>query len=152
MRLVLDTNVVFSALLWRGKPYQLLDAISPVSYTHLDVYKRQLENRTGGRARLLKSERCLQCRHRRTIRQDRINRPSLAAKKGFWKEQTRGSGAGGRFRRLCLEGGGFHGHQRMGGGVDFGQMVQRDVGIDLGGFEALMAEEGLDDADVGPAL
>ena len=97
MRLVLDTNVVFSALLWRGKPYQLLDAISqhpdrslfsspalldeladvlarpmatrrlaligtnantvlalyrkvvevveptlvPVSYTHLDVYKRQ---------------------------------------------------------------------------------------------------------------
>ncbi len=28
MRLVLDTNVVFSALLWRGKPYQLLDAIS----------------------------------------------------------------------------------------------------------------------------
>ena len=40
----------------------------------------------------------------------------------------------------------------MGGGVDFGQMVQRDVGIDLGGFEALMAEEGLDDADVGPAL
>ncbi len=28
MRLVLDTNVVFSALLWRGKPYQLLDALS----------------------------------------------------------------------------------------------------------------------------
>ena len=27
MRLVLDTNVVFSALLWRGKPYQLLDAL-----------------------------------------------------------------------------------------------------------------------------
>ena len=28
MRLVLDTNVVFSALLWRGKSYQLLDAVS----------------------------------------------------------------------------------------------------------------------------
>lgn len=28
MRLVLDTNVVFSALLWRGKPYQLLEALS----------------------------------------------------------------------------------------------------------------------------
>ncbi|MEI2780011.1 MAG: putative toxin-antitoxin system toxin component, PIN family [Candidatus Competibacter sp.] len=28
MRLVLDTNVVLSVLLWRGKPYQLLDALS----------------------------------------------------------------------------------------------------------------------------
>lgn len=28
MRLVLDTNVVISALLWRGKPYQLLEAVS----------------------------------------------------------------------------------------------------------------------------
>ena len=27
MRLILDTNVVMSALLWRGKPYQLLEAI-----------------------------------------------------------------------------------------------------------------------------
>lgn len=27
MRLVLDTNVVFSALLWRGKPYRLLEAV-----------------------------------------------------------------------------------------------------------------------------
>jgi uncharacterized protein len=27
VRLVLDTNVVMSALLWRGKPYQLLEAI-----------------------------------------------------------------------------------------------------------------------------
>jgi putative PIN family toxin of toxin-antitoxin system len=27
MRLVLDTNVVMSGLLWRGKPYQLLQAI-----------------------------------------------------------------------------------------------------------------------------
>lgn len=27
MRIVLDTNVVLSALLWRGMPYRLLDAI-----------------------------------------------------------------------------------------------------------------------------
>lgn len=27
MRIVLDTNVVLSALLWRGKPYQLFEAI-----------------------------------------------------------------------------------------------------------------------------
>ena len=27
MRIVLDTNVVISALLWRGTPYQLLDAV-----------------------------------------------------------------------------------------------------------------------------
>ena len=27
MRIVLDTNVAFSALLWRGSPYQLLQAI-----------------------------------------------------------------------------------------------------------------------------
>lgn len=27
MRIVLDTNVVMSALLWRGKPYMLLEAI-----------------------------------------------------------------------------------------------------------------------------
>jgi predicted nucleic acid-binding protein len=27
MRLVLDTNVVISALLWRGTPYQLLTAL-----------------------------------------------------------------------------------------------------------------------------
>ncbi len=27
MRLVLDTNVVLSALLWRGTPYRLLDAL-----------------------------------------------------------------------------------------------------------------------------
>jgi uncharacterized protein len=27
VRLILDTNVVMSALLWRGKPYQLLEAI-----------------------------------------------------------------------------------------------------------------------------
>jgi len=28
MRLVLDTNIVISALLWRGKPSQLLEAVS----------------------------------------------------------------------------------------------------------------------------
>ena len=28
MRVVLNTNIVISALLWRGKPYQLLDALS----------------------------------------------------------------------------------------------------------------------------
>lgn len=27
MRIVLDTNTVFSALLWRGKPYQILEAV-----------------------------------------------------------------------------------------------------------------------------
>jgi putative PIN family toxin of toxin-antitoxin system len=27
VRIVLDTNVVMSALLWRGKPYQLLEAV-----------------------------------------------------------------------------------------------------------------------------
>jgi uncharacterized protein len=27
LRVVLDTNVVMSALLWRGKPYRLLEAI-----------------------------------------------------------------------------------------------------------------------------
>jgi len=35
MRLVLDTNVVFSALLWRGKPYQLLEAVSQRPDLHL---------------------------------------------------------------------------------------------------------------------
>ena len=28
MRLVLDTNIVISALLWRGTPYQLLEAVN----------------------------------------------------------------------------------------------------------------------------
>jgi len=31
VRLVLDTNVVFSALLWRGTPYRLLEAIKGTS-------------------------------------------------------------------------------------------------------------------------
>ena len=42
-------------------------------------------------------------------------------------------------------------HQRMGGGVDFGQMIQRDVGVERGGLQALVAQERLDDAEVGPA-
>lgn len=36
MRLVLDTNVVMSALMWRGKPYQLLEAIRERS--NLQIY------------------------------------------------------------------------------------------------------------------
>jgi uncharacterized protein len=35
MRIVLDTNVVMSALLWRGTPYRLLDAIHQRSNTQL---------------------------------------------------------------------------------------------------------------------
>lgn len=35
MRLVLDTNVVFSALLWRGTSYRLLEAIRRRSETRL---------------------------------------------------------------------------------------------------------------------
>lgn len=35
MRLVLDTKVVFSALLWRGKPYQLLETLSQHPDAHL---------------------------------------------------------------------------------------------------------------------
>ena len=35
MRIVLDTNVVFSALLWRGTPYRLLEAIRQRSNTQL---------------------------------------------------------------------------------------------------------------------
>ncbi|MDR3300721.1 MAG: putative toxin-antitoxin system toxin component, PIN family [Candidatus Accumulibacter sp.] len=35
MRIVLDTNVVLSALLWRGTPYRLLDAIRQHSETRL---------------------------------------------------------------------------------------------------------------------
>ena len=51
-----------------------------------------------------------------------------------------------------LRGVGFKGDQRMGGGVDFGQVIEGDVGVELGGFQALVAQEGLDDPDVGPAL
>jgi putative PIN family toxin of toxin-antitoxin system len=35
VRIVLDTNVVFSALLWRGTQYRLLDAIRQRSNTQL---------------------------------------------------------------------------------------------------------------------
>ncbi|MBI3376201.1 MAG: putative toxin-antitoxin system toxin component, PIN family [Betaproteobacteria bacterium] len=35
MRIVLDTNVVLSALLWRGKPYQLFESIRRRSDVHL---------------------------------------------------------------------------------------------------------------------
>lgn len=35
MRIVLDTNVVFSALLWRGTPYQLLKALHQQSSIQL---------------------------------------------------------------------------------------------------------------------
>lgn len=35
MRIVLDTNVVPSALLWRGKPYRLLEAIRKRSDVHM---------------------------------------------------------------------------------------------------------------------
>lgn len=35
MRIVLDTNVVLSALLWRGTPYRLLDAIRQRSEARL---------------------------------------------------------------------------------------------------------------------
>lgn len=35
MRIVLDTNVVISALLWRGTPYRLLEAIRQRSSTQL---------------------------------------------------------------------------------------------------------------------
>jgi putative PIN family toxin of toxin-antitoxin system len=35
MRIVLDTNLVMSALLWRGTPYRLLDAIRQRSNTQL---------------------------------------------------------------------------------------------------------------------
>jgi putative PIN family toxin of toxin-antitoxin system len=35
VRIVLDTNVVLSALLWRGTPFRLLDAIQRRSSTQL---------------------------------------------------------------------------------------------------------------------
>ena len=35
MRIVLDTNVVFSALLWRGNPYQLLATIREQAHMQL---------------------------------------------------------------------------------------------------------------------
>ena len=46
MRIVLDTNVVFSALLWRGTPYRLLDAIQQRSNTQLYSSTALLEELT----------------------------------------------------------------------------------------------------------
>jgi len=37
VRIVLDTNVVMSALLWRGKPFQLLEAIAAAVAARADI-------------------------------------------------------------------------------------------------------------------
>ncbi len=58
MRIVLDTNVAFSALLWRGKPYQLLEAVRQRASLQLyssgalleelaDMCSRGLQQRSG---------------------------------------------------------------------------------------------------------
>ena len=46
MRIVLDTNVVLSALLWRGTPYRLLEAIQQRSSTQLYSSTALLEELT----------------------------------------------------------------------------------------------------------
>lgn len=46
MRIVLDTNVVFSALLWRGTPYRLLEAIGQRSSSQLYSSTALLEELT----------------------------------------------------------------------------------------------------------
>jgi uncharacterized protein len=46
VRIVLDTNVVLSALLWRGAPYRLLDAIGQRSSTQLYSSTALLEELT----------------------------------------------------------------------------------------------------------
>lgn len=46
MRIVLDTNVVLSALLWRGTPYRLLEAIQQHSSTQLYSSTALLEELT----------------------------------------------------------------------------------------------------------
>ena len=46
MRIVLDTNVVMSALLWRGTPYRLLEAIRAHSSTQLYSSTALLEELT----------------------------------------------------------------------------------------------------------
>ena len=46
MRIVLDTNVVLSALLWHGTPYRLLDAIQQRSSTQLYSSTALLEELT----------------------------------------------------------------------------------------------------------
>ena len=40
----------------------------------------------------------------------------------------------------------------MGGGVDVGQLADRHAGVDLGGGQALVAQQLLDEPDVCPAL
>jgi hypothetical protein len=37
-------------------------------------------------------------------------------------------------------------------GVDFGELGDRHAGVDLGGLQALMAEQRLDEPDIGTAL
>jgi uncharacterized protein len=46
VRIVLDTNVVFSALLWRGTPYRLLEAIGQRSSSQLYSSTALLEELT----------------------------------------------------------------------------------------------------------
>lgn len=43
MRIVLDTNVVVSALLWRGTPYQLLAAIQQKGHVQIHSSTALLE-------------------------------------------------------------------------------------------------------------
>jgi putative PIN family toxin of toxin-antitoxin system len=47
VRIVLDTNVVLSALLWRGTPYQLLEAIRNRSETRLFTSPALLDELAG---------------------------------------------------------------------------------------------------------
>ena len=52
-------------------------------------------------------------------------------------------------------GGGSGGRRLVGGvaaGVDFAEVLDADLGVNGGGFEFFVAEELLDDADVGPAF
>ena len=57
MRIVLDTNVVLSALLWRGTPYRLLDAIQQRSSTQLYSSTALLEELTDVLTRLSATKR-----------------------------------------------------------------------------------------------
>jgi predicted nucleic acid-binding protein len=47
MRIILDTNVVMSALLWRGTPYRLLEAIQHRPSLQLFSSTALLEDFTG---------------------------------------------------------------------------------------------------------
>jgi putative PIN family toxin of toxin-antitoxin system len=57
VRIVLDTNVVLSALLWRGTPYRLLDAIQQRSSTQLYSSTALLEELTDVLTRLSATKR-----------------------------------------------------------------------------------------------